>query len=759
MPTPAPLPPARLRTAAMVLLVFGAALACYWPALHGKILWDDPAHIPRPELRSLAGLRDIWLNLGVTQQYYPVLFSAFWLEHQLWGDAMLGYHLVNVLWHTLSCCLLALILRRLWTPAANAPAAPPVPAGAAWFAALLFAVHPICVESVAWVTEQKNTLSLLFYLLAAWSYLRFTERRDGRSYALASVLFVLALGAKTATVGLPAALLVVGWWRAGRIEWRRDVVPLLPWFGFAGAYGLLTSWFERKVIGAEEVGFDFGFVDRALLAARSTWFYVAQLAWPGDLNFFYPRWDIAADSRGWWGYLAAALAVTIGAWLVRGRTRGPLAAWLLFLGALFPVLGFFKVFFFYFSYVNDHFAYLASVMAIAAVAGAAGLAWQRAPAAGRATLGATGAAVLALFAFWSHRQSALYVDNVTLFRATIAKNPDSWMAHHILGFALAKDPANSAEAAQEYRAALRLNPAYPDAHHGLAIELAKAPATRAEAIAHYERALALRPGFPEAHYNLANTLALLPGRTADALAHYETALTARPTFAEAHNKLGALLLTQPGRLAEAVTHLEEALRLRPDFSDARLNLANALAATPGRTDAALAEYARILADQPDSAVAHFNLANTLARLPGRLPEAVPHYEAVLQLKPDSAEAHANLGNALLALGGREADALAHYELALQLDPNLASVHLNLAQFLARVPGRQAEAVAHAEAAVRLNPRDVEAYNGLAILYAQFGRLDDAQAQWEAALRIDPGYAVARQNLQLLARLRAGAARP
>ena len=161
----------------MVLLIFGLVLFCYWPALRGAILWDDPAHVPRPELQSWQGLGRIWTDIHATQQYYPVLFSAFWVEHRLWGDNTLGYHLVNVVFHTLSCCLLALLLRRLWGPAPTGESSV-VPVGAEWFAAALFAVHPVCVESVAWITEQKNTLSLVFYLLAAFVYLDFAERRQ-----------------------------------------------------------------------------------------------------------------------------------------------------------------------------------------------------------------------------------------------------------------------------------------------------------------------------------------------------------------------------------------------------------------------------------------------------------------------------------------------------------------------------------------------------------------------------------------------------
>ena len=219
-------------------MVFGLVLACYWPALHGGLVWDDEGHVTRPDLRSWAGLGRIWFEVRATQQYYPVLHSAFWIEHRLWGDATLGYHLMNVLLHASSCCLLALVLQRLLdgqrAQQACAPTGiidgntagrgagmlrPPMASSyaAAWMAALVFAVHPVCVESVAWISEQKNTLALVFYLLAAWVYLDFDSRRRRRSYGLALLLFLLALGTKSVTATLPAAILVVLWWRNGRL--------------------------------------------------------------------------------------------------------------------------------------------------------------------------------------------------------------------------------------------------------------------------------------------------------------------------------------------------------------------------------------------------------------------------------------------------------------------------------------------------------------------------------------------------------------
>ena len=459
-----PAPPSGLKTAGLVALIFAVVLACYWPALSGAMLWDDSAHVPSPGLRSLAGLHRIWFDLGATQQYYPVLFSAFWAEHRLWGDSVPAYHLANVLFHASSCCVFALLLRRLWSGLATpAPAGFTVPPGAAWLAALLLAVHPVCVESVAWISEQKNTLSLLFYLLAALAYVTYRQRRHAGWYALASGLFLLALGTKTVTATLPAALLVVLWWRQGRLAWREDVRPLLAWFVAAAASGLLTAWVERKFIGAEGARFDLSLVERALLAGRVFWFYLGQTLWPSNLAFFYRRWDVAAEAPAWTGYLLAGIGVTIGLWLLRKRTRGPLAAWLLFAGSLFPALGFFNVYPFRYSYVADHFQYLASLGLIAAAAGGAGILLAKCPAGGRTAGWAACALLLAGLAGLSHEQSRLYRDAETLYRATLARTPDSWMAHHILGVALARTPEGRPEAMIHFQEAIRLNPNYPDA--------------------------------------------------------------------------------------------------------------------------------------------------------------------------------------------------------------------------------------------------------------------------------------------------------
>ena len=279
-----------LRDAGTWVLMLCATLVAYLPALRGGLLWDDNMHVTRADLRSLDGLWRIWFDLGATQQYYPLLHSAFWLEHRIWGDAVLGYHLTNVALHAASACLVVMIVRRLSLPGA-------------WLAGFVFALHPVCVEAVAWISEQKSTLSGVFYLAAALTYLHFDRTRRKSQYFMALGLFVLALMSKTVTATLPAAMLVVFWWQRGRLAWRRDVLPLVPWFAVGACAGLFTAWVESapRLIGAQGPEYALTLPQRLLLAGRVPWFYAGKVLWPSNLMFSYPQWKI--DSGEWRQYL------------------------------------------------------------------------------------------------------------------------------------------------------------------------------------------------------------------------------------------------------------------------------------------------------------------------------------------------------------------------------------------------------------------------------------------------------------------------
>ena len=306
-----------LRHAGTCALMLCATLLAYLPALRGGLLWDDNMHVTRADLQGLHGLWRIWFDLGATQQYYPLLHSAFWLEHRFWGDAVLGYHLTNVLLHAASACLLVMIVRRLSLPGA-------------WLAGFVFALHPVCVEAVAWISEQKSTLSGVFYLAAALTYLHFDRTRRKSQYFTALGLFVLALMCKTVTATLPAAMLVVFWWQRGRLAYRRDVLPLVPWLAVGAAAGLFTAWVEStpQLIGAQGPQYALTLPQRLLLAGRVPWFYAWKVLWPANLMFTYPRWKI--DSGDLRQYLfpmgLAALAVALG--LLARKNRGPMAGFL-----------------------------------------------------------------------------------------------------------------------------------------------------------------------------------------------------------------------------------------------------------------------------------------------------------------------------------------------------------------------------------------------------------------------------------------------
>lgn len=690
---------ASLRDAAVWASIFCATAAAYWPALRGGPVWDDASHLTSPALASWQGLARIWFHLGATQQYYPLLHSAFWAEHRTWGGAMLGYHLTNVFLHAVSACLVVSIVRRLALPGA-------------WLAGLVFALHPVCVEAVAWVSEQKSTLSGAFYLGAALVYLRFDQTRRSRHYLCALALFGFALLSKTVTATLPAALLIVLWWKGGRLRFRRDVRPLLAWFALGAGAGLFTAWVERVYIGAKGADFTLSATARFLLAGRAIWFYASKVVWPANLIFTYPRWKI--DAAVWWQYAfpLGVLAAALGLKILARRNRGPLAGFLFFIGTLFPALGFFNVYPFRFSYVADHFQYLATLgivvpiaCGLAAAAGRMGL--------GKPAMAACAGVLLTLLGILTWRQSAAYTDAETLYRATLARNPASWMAHTNLGVVLAETPSRLPEAIAEYRAALRLKPDDAQSHADLGNALAQTPGGLTEAIPEFRTALRLKPDAVQTHNDLGVALSQMPGRLPDAMAEFRNALRLKPEYAEAHDNLGVALTQTPGRLPEAIAEFQAALGAKPDFADARSNLARAMEQMPGRLPDAVAQFQAALRLKPDDAQAHNDLGIDLAQLPGRLPEAIAEFQAALRVQPDYPEARQNLANALVQSPGRLEEAISEYQTTLRMRPDDAEAHNGLGVALAQIPGRMPEAIAQFQAALQLRPDYPEARNNLA----------------------------------------------
>ncbi|MGA2114039.1 MAG: tetratricopeptide repeat protein [Bryobacteraceae bacterium] len=678
----------QLRNLGAFASIWFLTLAAYLPALTGILVWDDARHVTRPDLRSLHGLWRIWFELGATQQYYPLLHSAFWLEHSIWGDSVLGYHLLNVALHAAAACLVVKIARRLELPGA-------------WFAGACFAVHPMLVESVAWISEQKSTLSGFFYLAAALVYLDFDESRRPSRYWAASGLFVLALMSKTVTATLPAALLVVLWWRRGTLAWKRDTRPLLPWFAMGAAAGLFTAWVERTMVGASGADFTLSPVQRVLVAGRVVWFYAAKLLWPAELTFVYPHWRVNAGE--WWQYLfpAGAVAVGAGLWLLARRHRGPLAGFLVFVGTLFPVLGFFNVYPFRYSYVADHFSYLASLGILVPAASALSI--------GAAKFGRSKtvevivpAILLAAMGVLTWRQAAIYRDDETLFRATIASNPDAWLAHDNLGNILFRNPGRRAEAVAHFEAALRANPDYWEAHLSMGNALLETPGRLDGAVAEYQTAVRLAPEAERAHTNLGNAF-LRAGQTQEAIAQFEFALRIQPASAAARSDLANALTRIPGRLPDAIAEYQAAVHAKPDFAEAHNDLGHVLALVPGRMPEAIAQFEEAIRIRPDYWGAHSNLGTALSQIPGRLADAIAEYETASRLRPDLAKSHSDLGNALSRMPDRLPDAIAEYRRALELDSEDADAHYNLACLLIRMPGGQAESLAESEAALRLKP--------------------------------------------------------
>ncbi len=692
-----------------------AVFVAYYLALHAGYIWDDDAYVTGNRLLTAPdGLWRIWFSFDSPSQYFPLVYTTLRLEHALWGLAPLGYHCVNILLHGVNAVLLWRLLLRLRVPGA-------------WFAAALFALHPVQVESVAWVTELKNVQMGFFYLLALQAWLG-CEKQDGRrawpGYALALCFYALALFSKTTACTLPAALLIIAWLRGERIG-RRMIGEVIPFVALGVGMGLLTIFWERYHQGTQGTLFAIGPVERVLVASRGVWFYLGKLVWPAKLTFSYPRWTLSPSDPAAYGWLLALFLAAAGLVRLRRATgRAPLAALIFFTVTLAPVLGFIMLYTFRYSFVADHYQYLACIGPLALVsAGMEG--WEMRfrphhPLAGWIVRGG----LLAILAILTWRQCGMYHDIETLWRVTAQRNPHSWVARNNLGHLLFKE-GRTGEAIATYQAALQIAPE-ADTLNNLGDAYYSQGRTD-DAIAKYRAALQADPLCADACYNLGVVFAGL-GNADKAIACYQAALKINPLYAGAARSLGNVLMQQ-GNADLAIAEYREALRMDPGYADAGCDLGSALLAE-GDAAGAIAEYRAVLQATPECSPAHYNLAEALAQT-GQTQEAIGEYGEAIRYNPIFADAYNNRGVLQFGLGHVEA-AIADYRNTLRLSPGHAGAECNLGNALMR-QGRLGDAIAAFQHAHVIQPGNPTIENNLA---------------WVLATAPDPGFRQGQQAVQL-----------
>ncbi len=522
----------------------------YWPAVNGTFIWDDNSYVrDNTLLHSASGLWRIWFEPTATPQYHPLVFSSFWLEYSLWGTNPPGYHLVNLALHVLNTLLFWTILRRLDVAGAT-------------FAAAVFALHPVHVESVAWISERKDVLSAFFYGSTVLVWLTYLQSRRARHWLLATALLCLTLLSKSVLCTLPVALALLALWRKPA-SWREWSLRLAPSLAIAAVMAAVNVWREHA---QNNPPLPYDLLERTLIAARALWTHVGSLVWPIDLTIAYSHWPVSTADFGAYLYLLAAILVPV-LFVVKRRSwgSGPLVAIGFFALTLAPMLGFVDYNIMQFAFAADHFSYVASAGLIALAASAATTAARHLPAEQRAALSVL---PLAALAWLTWNQAGLYVDAETMWRNNIARNPQSWTGHVNLAGVLAR-AGKTEEAAGELKEALRVNPDAVVAHTHLGIVLAALQRPQ-EAIEHFETAIRLNPSRADAENNLGAVLMTL-GRVAEAETHFRQAVANNAAYAEAwrHWAIAALRL---GDREAAISRLEEAVRLRPDFAAARADL-------------------------------------------------------------------------------------------------------------------------------------------------------------------------------------------
>ena len=681
-----------------IATIVACVFIAYLPAINGGFIWDDDKLLTENELvKAPGGLSSIWCT-NEAIDFWPATNSTFWIEWRLWQMNPAGYHVTNLILHIAEALLVWLILRKLCIPGA-------------YLAALIFALHPVNVESVAWIASRKNLMAMLFFLISILWYLkgmqwtvdggqrpvggprggstvyRPTLTRPGNElpspcsapdaryprpgsssfilhpssfhfwYCLSLAAFLLAMLSKGSAVVLPVLLLGIIWWLRP-LRWR-DLAWIAPFFVVAGILTRVNMWFQVRNTGTVFRSADF--LNRLLGAAGTVWFYLYKAIFPLDLDPIYRQWNIQTSEPLWWLPLLAALGFTAVLWLYRDSwSRAFLFAWGFFCVAIFPVMGFTDVGFMRYTLVADRYQHVAIIGAIA-LAAAGFSAWQRRM--GRKRIGAAAARIaaalaLGMLAFMTWRQCGIYRGPIIYYRTALENNPDFWLGHYNLGVVLEKAGG------------------------------------RFEAAKHYEQLLRVQPDHSEALCNLAAIL-IREGRYQEAADHLKIALKVHPDYPEIQNNMG-LALMHMGRPREAIEYSAEAIRLRPDFYEAHCNLADAFF-DAGRFPEAVEQYEQALRLQPDQPEYHYNVGVALANT-GRYQEAVPHFEQAIRLRPSYLAAHNNLA-AMLVKIGRSQEAIEHYEKALSFKPDFAEAQFNLGVAYANVH-ESSNALAAAEKALQ-----------------------------------------------------------
>ena len=601
----------------------------YLPVLRGDWLWDDDILITDNHLiHDPAGLWKIWLQPTSLFDYLPLKVTVEWLEWHFWGKDTLGYHLLNLALHLTSAFLVWRLLAKFNLRLA-------------WLGGLIFVVHPVQVESVAWISELKNTLSLPPFLLAVCAYIDYENHGRKRDYFIALALFLAAMLCKATMVMFPLVILLYAWWRRGRLG-RKDLAASAPFFAISLLIGLTTIWFLQQHAMAGQAPNLGSFLSRVACAGLAISFYFAKCLLPIELMPIYPRWELDPPSLAQfvpWPVLGGVVA-----WLWTKRDtwgRHALLGLGFFLINLLPFAGFTAGSYMIFAWVMDHILYIPLIGLIGLfVAGCEQLRAELPPIACHLGAGVV-AILLAMMAWESHGYAAIFVNQEVLWSYALQCNPEAWLAENNLGNAL---------------------------YHKDRKDLA---------FAHYQQSLRIKPDNPEPYYNMGDVL-FHAGHPADAAVEYERALQLYPDYVQAHVNLGVTLVSM-GKTAEGMDQYQQALRIDPDNVGALSNLGVALTSM-GNSSEAEEVLRKALRIDPDYFEAHYNLGNALFQLQ-RIQEAKDQYEEALKLNPNVGSVHNNLGAVLERLG-MILEATSQFEAAVQLDPENANARKNLARMQA-----------------------------------------------------------------------------